>query len=74
MAIEAVGGFFYLYVTWQGPQEDFLQFCFLQKNFPKNDKLRLINIVCFLGVKLTLSSQNRVKDFYIISGSEISSG
>jgi hypothetical protein len=50
MAIEAVGGFFYLYITWQGLQEDFLQFCFFKKNVQKSDKLRLIKIVCFLGV------------------------
>jgi hypothetical protein len=35
------------------------------------ERLRLIKIVCFLGVKLTLSSQETVKDFYTILGSVI---
>ena len=35
------------------------------------ERFRLIKIVCFLGVKLTLSSQETVKDFYTILGSVI---
>jgi hypothetical protein len=35
------------------------------------DKLRLIKIVCFLGEKLTLSSQKTVKNFYTILRSVI---
>jgi hypothetical protein len=35
------------------------------------NKLRLIKIVCFLGVKLTLSSQKTIKDVYTILGSVI---
>jgi hypothetical protein len=54
MAIEAVGGFFYLYVSWQGPKEDFLQFCFLKN--------------VFLGeINPTVSSQKTVEDSDIIS-------
>jgi hypothetical protein len=35
------------------------------------ERLRLIKIICLLGVKLTLSSQETVKDFYTILGSVI---
>jgi hypothetical protein len=42
------------------------------KNFGlKSDKFRLVKIVCFLGVKLILSCQKTVKDFYIILDSVI---
>jgi hypothetical protein len=32
MANEAISGFFYLYITWLGPEEAFLQFYFFKKN------------------------------------------
>jgi hypothetical protein len=35
------------------------------------ERLRLIKIVCFFGVKLTLSSQETVKDIFTILGSVI---
>jgi hypothetical protein len=67
MANEAIGGFFYFYITWLGPEEAFLQFYFFKKKFLlKNDIFLLIITVDELGVKLNLRGQKTVKDFRII--------